>query len=97
MLRETWYKTLRRFLNKVERQGAARRVMDRGVPAEAGLAEMRNSDPPVQYLVGTLKGHLNCLEKHLLEKPWQEARECVQVKLLAKIRSFTPSPRASTA
>ena len=27
--------------------------MDRGVPTEAVLAEMRNSDPPVQYLVGT--------------------------------------------
>ncbi len=52
-------KTLRMFLSKIERQyGKARRVwvMDRGVPTEAVLAEMRNSDPPVQYLVGTPKG-----------------------------------------
>jgi hypothetical protein len=27
------------------------------------LAEMRASDPPVQYLVGTPKGRLNRLEK----------------------------------
>jgi hypothetical protein len=80
-------KTLRMFLGKIERQyGKARRVwvMDRGVPTEAVLAEMRGSDPPVQYLVGTPKGRLNRLEKHLLEKPWQEAREGVQVKLLAE-------------
>src|ERR1700758_4572076 len=79
-------KTLRMFLSKIEQQyGKARRVwvMDRGVPTEAVLAEMRNSDPPVQYLVGTPKGRLNRLEKHLLERPWQDAREGVQVKLLA--------------
>jgi hypothetical protein len=80
-------KTLRMFLGKIERQyGKARRVwvMDRGVPTEAVLAEMRASDPPVHYLVGTPKGRLNRLEKHLIEKPWQEAREGVQVKLLAE-------------
>jgi hypothetical protein len=30
-------------------------VMDRGIPTEAVLAEMRAADPPVQYLVGTPK------------------------------------------
>ena len=66
--------------------GKARRVwvMDRGVPTEAVLAEMRASDPPVQYLVGTPKGRLNRLEKHLIEKPWRKAREGVEVKLLAQ-------------
>ena len=80
-------KTLRTFLSKIEKQyGKARRVwvMDRGVPTEAVLAEMRASDPPVQYLVGTPKGRLNRLEKHLIEKPWQKAREGVEVKLLAQ-------------
>jgi hypothetical protein len=80
-------KTLRLFLANIERQyGKARRVwvMDRGVPTEAVLAEMRNSDPPAQYIVGTPKGRLNRLEKHLLDKPWQEARQGVQVKLLAE-------------
>ena len=57
--------------------------MDRGIPTEAVLAEMRASDPPVQYLVGTPKGRLSRLEKQLLDKPWQQAREGVAVKLLA--------------
>jgi hypothetical protein len=79
--------TLRMFLARIEQQyGRARRVwvMDRGVPTEAVLAEMRASDPPVQYLVGTPKGRLSRLEKQLLAKPWQEARAGVQVKLLAE-------------
>jgi transposase len=48
------------------------------------LAEMRASDPPVQYLVGTPKGRLSRLEKQLLAKPWQDARAGVAVKLLAE-------------
>jgi hypothetical protein len=80
-------KTLRAFLDKIEQQyRRARRiwVMDRGIPTEAVLAEMRASDPPVQYLVGTPKGRLSRLEKPLLAKPWHEAREGVRVKLLAE-------------
>jgi Transposase DDE domain len=79
--------TLRMFLDKIEQQyGRARRVwvMDRGIPTEAMLADMRASDPPVQYLVGTPKGRLSRLEKDLLTKPWQQARDGVQVKLLAE-------------
>jgi len=80
-------KTLRPFLARIERQyGKARRVwvMDRGVPTEAILGEMRSSDPPVSYIVGTPKGRLGRLEKHLLDKPWQDARQGVRVKLLAE-------------
>ena len=61
--------TLREFLERIERQyGKARRVwlMDRGVPTEEVLAEMRAADPPVHYLVGTPKGRLTRLEKHLV-------------------------------
>src|ERR1700737_2269504 len=58
--------------------------MDRGVPTEAVLAQMRASDPPVQYLVGTPKGRLTRLEQALLEQPWHAARPGVQVKLLAQ-------------
>lgn len=79
--------TLKEFLARIERQyGKARRIwlMDRGVPTEEVLAQMRQSDPPVQYLVGTPKGRLSRLEKDLLAKPWQEARPGVQVKLLAQ-------------
>jgi len=80
-------KTLRSFLDKITQQyGRARRVwvMDRGIPTEAVLAEMRAADPPVQYLVGTPKGRLSRLEKPLLAKPWVEAGAGVQVKLLAE-------------
>lgn len=79
--------TLRAFLAKIEHQyGRARRVwcMDRGVPTEAVLEEMRASDPPVQYLVGTPKGRLTRLEQDLLTKPWRAARPGVRVKLLAQ-------------
>jgi hypothetical protein len=78
-------KTLRGFLQRIEHQyGRAQRVwcMDRGVPTEAVLHEMRLSDPPVQYLVGTPKGRLHRLEKALLPKPWRPARAGVKVKLL---------------
>ncbi|MDX1489211.1 MAG: IS1634 family transposase, partial [Acidiferrobacterales bacterium] len=77
--------TLREFLKKIEAQyGKAERiwVMDRGIPTEEVLEEMRQADPPVQYLVGTPKGRLTRLEKQLLEKPWHHARPGVQVKLL---------------
>jgi transposase len=79
--------TLRGFLERIERQyGKARRIwlMDRGVPTEEVLGEMRAADPPVHYLVGTPKGRLTRLEKHLIAQPWQQARPAVQVKLLAQ-------------
>jgi transposase len=77
--------TLRAFLRKIEAQyGKADRiwVMDRGIPTEEALAEMRQADPPISYLVGTPKGRLSKLEKDLLTLPWQAAREGVDVKLL---------------
>jgi hypothetical protein len=79
--------TLKDFLARIEGQyGKARRVwcMDRGVPTEEVLAQMRASDPPVQYLVGTPKGRLTRLEQALLEQPWHQARPEVKVKLLAQ-------------
>ena len=79
--------TLRGSLERIEHQyGKARRawVMDRGIPTEETLAQMRAADPPVYYLVGTPKGRLSKLEQALLLKPWQEARPGVQVKLLAQ-------------
>ncbi|CDM63026.1 MULTISPECIES: IS1634 family transposase [Rhizobium] len=77
--------TLRSFLQKIEAQyGKAERiwVMDRGIPTEEVLAEMRQADPPVYYLVGTPKGRLSKLEKALLDKPWKSVRQGVDVKLL---------------
>jgi transposase len=78
-------KTLRGMLCKIEAQyGKAQRiwVMDRGIPTEEVLAEMRQADPPISYLVGTPKGRLSKLEKALLGLPWQAVRQGVDVKLL---------------
>jgi transposase len=78
--------TLRKFLSKIEKQyGKAERVwlMDRGVPSEEVLSEMRSSIPvPIYYLVGTPKGRLSKLEADLLERPWQRVRPGVEVKVL---------------
>jgi hypothetical protein len=79
--------TLPLFLKRIEEQyGKARRIwlMDRGIPTEKHLATMRQSDPPMYYLVGTPRGCLNKYEKDLIQLPWQTAREGVEVKLLEK-------------
>ena len=79
--------TLADFLKSIEDQyGKANRVwvMDRGIPTEETLQTMRETDPPIHYLVGTPKGRLTKLEKDFLEKPWQKVRDLVGVKLLEK-------------
>jgi len=51
--------TLSGFLKRIETQyGKAERiwVMDRGIPTEAVLEQMRQSDPPIFYLGGNAKG-----------------------------------------
>ncbi len=75
--------TLRDFLDRIEKQyGKHRRtwLMDRGIPTEETLEEMRARN--VGYLVGTPKGRLTKLENDLLSRPWEEARDSVKVKLL---------------
>jgi transposase len=59
-------------------------IMDRGIPTEATLDEMRHANPSVRYLVGTPKGRLTKLEKDLATKDWQEVKDDVQVKLLPR-------------
>src|SRR5579872_3660841 len=79
--------TLADFLRKIEEQyGRADRVwvMDRGVPTEKVLEQMRAAQPPVQYLVGTPRGRLSQYESELADLPWETAREGVRVKLLAQ-------------
>ena len=79
--------TLKDFLKKIEIQyGKAQRiwVMDRGIPTEETLEQMRQSDPPVLYLVGTPKGRLGKLEEKLTKLSWEQARAGVEVKILAE-------------
>src|SRR5579871_5431883 len=76
--------TLREFLAKVEAAyGKARRVwvMDRGIPSEAILQEMRAPERQTFYLVGTPKARINQHEKKWLDLPWQKVRDSVEVKL----------------
>ena len=56
--------------------------MDRGIPTEALLAELRASQREIRYLVGTPRGLLNKHEQALLDRPWQKVNEAVEVKLL---------------
>jgi transposase len=77
--------TLADMLGKITtRYGKERRtwIMDRGIPTEETLDQMRQSDPSVRYLVGTPKGRLTKLEKDLATKDWQEVKDDVHVKLL---------------
>jgi transposase len=72
--------TLRGFLDQIENTyGQAKRmwIMDRGIPSEAILAEMRNPS----YLVGTGKGKIKQYEKKWLDLPWHKVRDAVEVKL----------------
>jgi transposase len=80
-------KTLKDFLKKIEGQyGKVNRtwIMDRGIPTEEVLKEMRESETPIHYLVGTPKGRLTKLEKEFLNLPWEKAKESVEVKLLTQ-------------
>jgi len=76
--------TLKGFLGKIESTyGKARRVwvMDRGIPSEALLKEMREPERQTFYLVGTPKGKITQHEKKWLDLPWQKVRDSVEVKL----------------
>jgi transposase len=79
--------TLRGFLTKIENlYGKARRVwlMDRGVPTEAVLQEMREAERQMFYLVGTPKARVTKYEKQWLDRPWQKVRDSVEVKLFSQ-------------
>ena len=79
-------RTLRDMLNHIaDRYGKAERVwiMDRGIPTEEVLQEMREAETPVRYLVGTPRGRLTRLEAELSVCPWETVRPQVRVKVLS--------------
>lgn len=79
--------TLRGFLTKIESlYGKARRVwlMDRGIPTEGVLQEMRAAERQIFYLVGTPKARVTKYEKQWLNLPWQKVRDSVEVKLFSQ-------------
>ena len=58
-------------------------IMDRGIPTKETLREMRQSDPPVSYLVGTPRARWDQFKDEFVKVPWQKLRDTVEVKLLA--------------
>ena len=79
--------TLRDFLKRIESSyGRARRVwvMDRGIPTEEVLAEMRQPEREMFYLVGTPRSKIKQYERKWLELPWNKVRDSVEVKLFAE-------------
>jgi hypothetical protein len=85
--------TLSGFLARIEqRYGKANRiwVMDRGIPTEESLAQMRRMG--ASYLVGTPKGRLTKLEQDFLSQPWQRVRDGVEVKRLDGDEDICPPP-----
>jgi hypothetical protein len=88
--------TLKSFLEKIQSMyGRARRVwvMDRGIPTQATLGQMRAEE--VAYLVGTPKHLLSKLEKDLIDKPWEQVHEGMQVKLLEREDELYVQARSS--
>ncbi len=90
--------TLRGFLEKIEAQyGKAQRiwVMDRGIPTEDVLREMRQANPPISYLVGTPKGRLTNMEKALLARRRRErSRSCPCPQIVRESETLTGSRSA---
>lgn len=74
--------TLPAFLRKIEKQYGKRNrlwIMDRGIPTEDSLEQMRNEG--ASYLVGTPRGRLDKLEDQLFAQPWKQVQEQIEVKL----------------
>jgi transposase len=68
--------TLKGFLDLIQKlYGKARRVwvMDRGIPTEATLEQMRRDE--VAYLVETPKHLLTRMEQSLADQPWEQVHE----------------------
>ncbi len=74
--------TLPDFLRKIEKQyGKINRtwIMDRGIPTEEALGQMRAEG--ASYLVGTPRGRLGQLADQLLAQPWKQVQSQIEVKL----------------
>ncbi|MCX6908802.1 MAG: hypothetical protein NTY01_12265 [Verrucomicrobia bacterium] len=68
--------------------------MERGIQTNEVLAQIRQGDPPVSYLVDTPKGRLSALENTLLEWRWEQMREGIHA---ARWRSLCAGQQRQTA
>jgi hypothetical protein len=83
--------TLKAFLARIETlHGKADRIwlMDRGIPTEEQLAELRASDPPVRYLVGTPRARVKATRAQWQDLPWQQVQGTVEVKLFREDKAL---------
>ncbi len=74
--------TLPEFRRKIEKQyGRINRmwIMDRGIPTEDALGEMRKEG--ASYLVGTPRGKLTKLDSQLLDQSWHKVQSRIEVKM----------------
>jgi transposase len=75
--------TLPQIIQKVEGlYGKAQRVwlMDRGIPTEEQLEELRANNPEVKYLVGTPRARVKKTRDKWESQPWAKVRDTVEVK-----------------
>jgi hypothetical protein len=70
--------------------------MDRGIPTEEVLAEMRASETPMYYLVGTPRGRLSKMEQDFVPLPWTLVRDSVQTKLVEQDGELYVLARSAT-
>lgn len=56
--------------------------MDRGIPMEETLEQMRQSDPPVGYLGGTPRAKGDQFKDQFEKVSWQKLRDTIEVKVL---------------
>jgi transposase len=76
--------TLPQMVEKVEKlYGKAQRVwlMDRGIPTEEQLKDLRASNPNLKYLVGTPRARVKATRDKWEPQPWTKVRDTVEVKL----------------
>ena len=75
--------TLLGFIDRIETQyGKAERIwiMDRGIPTEEQLQELREKHPEVKYLVGTPRARVKETRSTWEKLAWTKVRDSVEVK-----------------
>lgn len=79
--------TLPQFLDRIETlHGKAHRIwiMDRGIPTEEQLTELRTRRPEVKYLVGTPRARVKTTHAKWEALAWQQVQGSVEVKLFTE-------------
>ena len=74
--------TLLGFIDRIETQyGKAERIwiMDRGIPTEEQLRELREKHPEVKYLVGTPRARVKETRSTWEKLAWTQVRDSVEV------------------